>query len=101
MTSCLLLGDRICGPGIGSGTAEERLSRAGGHTRRFACRYRLRAVRSLAPPPFPPALPTDQQMIRRYLRQLGLLVLLVIPGSVASAQTGRFDLEKTKAVLTP
>ena len=39
-------------------------------------------------------------MTRRYLRQLGLLVLLVLPGSAAIAQSGRFDLEKTKTVLT-
>jgi serine-type D-Ala-D-Ala carboxypeptidase/endopeptidase len=39
-------------------------------------------------------------MTRRYLRQLGLLVLLVVPGSTAVAQAGRFDLEKTKTVLT-
>ena len=39
-------------------------------------------------------------MKRRYVRQLGLLVLLVLPGSAAIAQSGRFDLEKTKTVLT-
>ena len=39
-------------------------------------------------------------MTRRYLRQLGLLVLLAAPGSSAIAQSGRFDLEKTKTVLT-
>ena len=39
-------------------------------------------------------------MMRRYARQLGLLVLLVLPGSAAIAQSGRFDLEKTKTVLT-
>jgi CubicO group peptidase (beta-lactamase class C family) len=39
-------------------------------------------------------------MIRRTLCQLGLLVLLVVPGSAASAQSRRFDLEKTKTVLT-
>ncbi|MEO8335247.1 MAG: hypothetical protein ABI664_09750, partial [bacterium] len=39
-------------------------------------------------------------MTRRYLRQFGLLVLLVLPRSAAIAQAGRFDLEKTKTVLT-
>jgi len=39
-------------------------------------------------------------MMRRYLRQLGLVVLLVLPRSAAIAQSGRFDLEKTKTVLT-
>ena len=39
-------------------------------------------------------------MKRRYLRQLGLLVLLAFPASAASAQSGRFDLEKTKKVLS-
>ena len=39
-------------------------------------------------------------MIRRYLRLLGLPVLLVLPGSAATALGGRFDLAKTKAVLT-
>ena len=39
-------------------------------------------------------------MTRRYLRRLGLLVLLAAPGSSAIAQSGRFDLEKTKTVLT-
>jgi D-alanyl-D-alanine-carboxypeptidase/D-alanyl-D-alanine-endopeptidase len=39
-------------------------------------------------------------MKRRYVRQLGLLALLVLPGSAAIAQSGRFDLEKTKTVLT-
>src|SRR6476659_1802299 len=39
-------------------------------------------------------------MMRRSLRQLGLVVLLVLPRSAAIAQTGRFDLEKTKTVLT-
>jgi len=39
-------------------------------------------------------------MTRRYVRQLGLLVLLVLPGSTAIAQNGRFDLEKTKSVLS-
>ncbi len=39
-------------------------------------------------------------MTRRYLRQLGPLALLVLPGSSAFAQSGRFDLEKTKTVLT-
>jgi len=38
-------------------------------------------------------------MKRRYTRQLGLLTLVVLPGS-AIAQNGRFDLEKTKTVLT-
>jgi CubicO group peptidase (beta-lactamase class C family) len=40
-------------------------------------------------------------MTRRYVRQLGLLVLLVLPASSAGAQNGRFDLEQTKRVLTP
>src|SRR6476659_10312740 len=39
-------------------------------------------------------------MMRRCVRQLGLLALLVLPGSAAIAQSGRFDLEKTKTVLT-
>ncbi len=39
-------------------------------------------------------------MTRRSLRLLGLMVLLIIPGSAAIAQGGRFDLEKTKAVLS-
>ena len=39
-------------------------------------------------------------MTRRYVRQLGLLVLLVLPGSAAVAQTGQFDLGKTKTVLS-
>ena len=39
-------------------------------------------------------------MTRRYFRQLGLLLLLVLPGSAAIAQNGRFDLAKTKTVLT-
>jgi len=39
-------------------------------------------------------------MMRRSLRQLGLVVLLVLPRSAAIAQSGRFDLEKTKTVLT-
>jgi CubicO group peptidase (beta-lactamase class C family) len=39
-------------------------------------------------------------MTRRYVRQLALLVLLALPGSAAIAQSGRFDLEKTKTVLT-
>ena len=39
-------------------------------------------------------------MKQRYVRQLGLLVLLVLPGSAAIAQSSRFDLEKTKTVLT-
>ena len=39
-------------------------------------------------------------MKRRYVRQLGLLVLLVLPGSAAIAQSSRFDLQKTKTVLT-
>ena len=38
--------------------------------------------------------------MRRHLRHLDLLVLLVLPASAAFAQTGRFDLEKTKTVLT-
>ena len=39
-------------------------------------------------------------MMRRYAYLLALLVLPVVPGSVASAQSGRFDLEKTRTVLT-
>src|SRR6476660_9619416 len=39
-------------------------------------------------------------MKRRYVRQLGLLVLLVLPGSAALAQHSRFDLQQTKTVLT-
>jgi len=39
-------------------------------------------------------------MMRRSLRHLGLVVLLVLPRSAAIAQSGRFDLEKTKRVLT-
>ena len=39
-------------------------------------------------------------MTRRYLRLFGLLVLEVLPGSAATAQSGRFDLEKTKTVLS-
>src|SRR5262245_37656431 len=39
-------------------------------------------------------------MTRRYVRQLGLLVLLVLPASAVIAQNGRFDLQKTKTVLT-
>ena len=38
-------------------------------------------------------------MKRRHVRQFGLLLLLVLPGS-AVAQSGRFDLQKTKTVLT-
>ena len=44
-----------------------------------------------------------RRMTRRFARQLGLLVLLalpMLPGSSAHAQSGRFDLEKTKTVLT-
>src|SRR5215831_16859164 len=39
-------------------------------------------------------------MTRRYLRQLAVLVLVVFPGSAAVAQSGKFDLEKTKTVLS-
>ncbi len=39
-------------------------------------------------------------MMRRYLCPLGLLLLLGLPGSTAIAQGGKFDLAKTKAVLT-
>jgi CubicO group peptidase (beta-lactamase class C family) len=38
-------------------------------------------------------------MKRRRVRQLALVVLLVLPGSAASAQAGRFDVQKTKTVL--
>ncbi|MEO9046787.1 MAG: serine hydrolase domain-containing protein [Gemmatimonadaceae bacterium] len=40
-------------------------------------------------------------MTHQYRRLIGLLALLVLPGSAAIAQAGRFDLAKTKAVLTP
>jgi CubicO group peptidase (beta-lactamase class C family) len=39
-------------------------------------------------------------MTRRYLRQLGLLVLLLLPASTATSQNAPFDLEKTKKVLS-
>jgi CubicO group peptidase (beta-lactamase class C family) len=39
-------------------------------------------------------------MMRRHFRPFGLLALLVLPGSATIAQAGRFDLEKTKTVLT-
>ena len=39
-------------------------------------------------------------MTRRYLRLSALLLLLVLPRSAATAQEGRFDLQKTKTVLT-
>ena len=39
-------------------------------------------------------------MTRRSVRQLCLLVLLVLPRTTAIAQGGRFDLKKTKTVLT-
>jgi D-alanyl-D-alanine-carboxypeptidase/D-alanyl-D-alanine-endopeptidase len=39
-------------------------------------------------------------MIRRYLCLLGMLVLVVFPGSAAIAQGAKFDLAKTQAVLT-
>ena len=39
-------------------------------------------------------------MTRRYLRQLSIILLVVLPRSAAIAQNGRFDLEKTKKVLT-
>ena len=39
-------------------------------------------------------------MMRRYAYLLALLVLPVLPGSAATAQSGKFDLEKTKSVLT-
>ena len=39
-------------------------------------------------------------MTRRFLRLAGLLVLVGVPRSAATAQQGRFDLEKTKTVLT-
>jgi hypothetical protein len=38
--------------------------------------------------------------MRRPLRHLGLLVLFVLPWSASIAQTGRFDLEKTKTVIS-
>src|SRR5438552_2234388 len=39
-------------------------------------------------------------MTRRPFHQLGLVILFLLPSSAAIAQTGRFDLEKTKTVLT-
>jgi hypothetical protein len=39
-------------------------------------------------------------MTRRSVRQLGLVVLFVLPASAAIAQSSRFDLQKTKTVLT-
>jgi len=39
-------------------------------------------------------------MTSRYRRRLTLLVFLLFPASTSTAQTGRFDLEKTKKVLT-
>ena len=39
-------------------------------------------------------------MTRRRLARLGLLVLLLLPARAAIAQNGRFDLEKTKTVLS-
>ena len=39
-------------------------------------------------------------MMRLHRHLLGLLALLVLPGSAAIAQNGEFDLAKTKAVLT-
>ena len=39
-------------------------------------------------------------MMHRYASLLALFVLLVLPGSAAIAQSGRFDLQKTKTVLT-
>lgn len=38
-------------------------------------------------------------MTIRYVRRLCLLVLFILPGSTALAQSGRFDLEKTKKTL--
>jgi CubicO group peptidase (beta-lactamase class C family) len=38
--------------------------------------------------------------MKRPFRQLGMLLLLMLPGSAAIAQNGRFDLEKTQSVLT-
>src|SRR6476661_10367237 len=58
------------------------------------------ARRSLARPQLRPRASHGTTMMRRYLRQLGLVVLLVLPRSAAIAQSGRFDLEKTKTVLT-
>ena len=66
---------------------------------------RLAGVRGAPYVRSPPILPRgypDKPMMRRPIRQLALLVLLlVVPGSAARAQSGRFDLEKTKRVLTP
>ncbi len=39
-------------------------------------------------------------MTRRYVRQVALLALVVVPGSATLAQRGQFDLQKTKTVLT-
>ena len=36
----------------------------------------------------------------RFFRQLALLVLLLVPAAAATAQSSRFDLQKTKTVLT-
>jgi CubicO group peptidase (beta-lactamase class C family) len=39
-------------------------------------------------------------MMHRYLRRLTLALVVALPGSTAIAQNGRFDLEKTKTVLS-
>lgn len=39
-------------------------------------------------------------MRRQYVRQVGLALLLVLPASTVLAQGGRFDLQKTKTVLS-
>src|ERR1051325_8832463 len=51
-------------------------------------------------PPIPPGSPNGRTMTSRYVRQLAMLALVALPGSTAIAQNGRFDLQKTKTVLT-
>src|SRR6185503_19750251 len=63
-----------------------------------ACRCVRRVLPWLSPSSTP--LSDGTTMTRRYLRQLSLLVLVVLPASAALAQNGRFDLQKTKTVLT-
>src|SRR5689334_18730374 len=56
---------------------------------------------SLARSPTSPARsPHGTMMTRRYARLLVMMWLVVLPGSTAIAQNGRFDLEKTKTVLS-
>src|SRR5690348_6832478 len=54
---------------------------------------------SLARPPTP-LLSHGSPMPRRYVRHLALLTLVLLPAPAAIAQSGRFDLEKTKTVLS-